>query len=146
VYTSDLKGYSIDKCYISLIGSKNETDKTWLNKSNLKSKNKNLFEIGNIDEFLIKSSVDLNKLNQIRIGHESFDTDWQLEKVEVVNKKDGTLYLFTCNRWLSNNEDDGKMERLLPEPKDSRKNSGNVKLKIEMKHDEISKKYYLILI
>ena len=125
-----------------MIGTKNETDKIWLNKSNHKSRNKNLFEAGNVDEFLVTCSVDLEKLNQIRIGHDSNESDWQLEKVEVINKKDSTLYSFGCNRWLSKNEDDLKMERVLPEP-NSKKNSGNVKLKIEMKHDEPCKHFIL---
>jgi len=124
--------------YINLIGAKNETEKFWLDKSKVRSNNKKLFEAGNIDEFLITSNIELDKLHQIRIGHDNtgFGSAWHLEKVEVINKNDSTLYLFVCNRWLSKDEDDGRIELILPEPKDSNKMKENVKLKIEMKHDE----------
>lgn len=141
VYTSDLKGKAFEgtdaKVYISLIGTRNETEKFYLNKSNVKSKNKDLFEVGNVDEFQVTSNVDLDKLHQICIGHEnnSLGAGWHLEKIEVINKRDGTLYIFLCNRWLAKNEDDHKIERILPEPKTSTK--PNIKLQIEMKHEDI---------
>lgn len=147
VYTSDLKNKLFEgtnaNVYITLIGAKNETEKFWLDKSKVKSKNKNLFEAGNIDEFLVTSNIELDKLHQIRIGHDNtgFNSGWHLEKVEVINKNDNTLYLFLCNRWLSKDEDDGRIELVLPEPKDKIKE--NVKLKIEMKHDEPISIFYL---
>ncbi len=70
--------------YISLIGeNKQETDKIWLTKKLSKTKNKNLFEKGNIDEFLINANLNLNVLEKIRIGHDNagIGSGWHLQKV-----------------------------------------------------------------
>lgn len=70
--------------YISLIGdNRQETDKIWLTKKLSKTKNKDLFEKGNIDEFLINANLNLNRLEKIRIGHDNsgIGSGWHLQKV-----------------------------------------------------------------
>ena len=77
MFTTDLGQkdfeYSDAKVYISLLGDNGnvETEKIWLNKKLCKSKNKYLFEKGNVDEFLVNTNLDINKLEKIRIGHDN---------------------------------------------------------------------------
>ncbi len=66
-----------------MIGADFETEKFWLNKSNTLSHNKNLFQSGNIDEFLIKTLIDIDKPRKCHIGHDNSDAEstWHLDKV-----------------------------------------------------------------
>jgi hypothetical protein len=59
------------KVYISLMGDNLETDKVFLTKKLAKTKNKNLFEKGQVDEFLINTNTNINKLERVRIGHDN---------------------------------------------------------------------------
>ena len=106
--------------YIALIGENQEAEKVWLSKQIAKSKNKNLFEAGQCDEFLI-FAPNIKRLKKIRIGIDNtgFGAGWHLQKVECIDVGDGTRYLFECNRWLSKDEDDGKVERVLMADDDS---------------------------
>lgn len=132
---------SDSKVYISLIGSQAETERFILDRNNEKSRNKNLFEAGNCDEFEIKTNVEIDKLRQIRIGVENGRSakGWHLDKIELLNKRDDTQYIFMCNDWLS---DDAKLERILPEPKEGNKNQRDKtpKLIIPMRHEEVKGK------
>lgn len=146
VYTSDLKSKikegTDSAVYISLIGSSDETKKVILSKRNAVSNQKNLFESGNIDEFQILTNIQLEKVQNIRIGHDNsgVGSGWHLNKVEVINRKDNTLYSFPCNKWLAKDEDDGKIERVLGS-NDGSKSSISVKSKtsLDFKEPEISK-------
>ena len=119
MFTSDLKRKSSEgtdaKVYIELVGSNNKvTERIWLDKNVSVSGNKNLFETGQCDEFLIKAKK-LKNVVQVRIGHDNsgFGSGWHLNRVEIVNKSDSRLYEFPCNRWLAKDEDDKKIERTL---------------------------------
>ncbi len=119
--------------YFYLIGADYETEKFWLNRSSQVSSNRNLFESGNIDEFELTTKIDIEKPRKCRIGHDNSGAaaGWHLERVEAVNKRTGALYVFMCNRWLSDKEDDGKTERILY--MDLKRNS---RLEIVVKHEE----------
>jgi len=85
--------------YIALIGYDNhEAEKVLLTNKIAKSKNKDLFEAGKCDEFLV-AAPNVKKLKKIRIGldNKGFGAGWHLEKVEVVDQRDGTRYFFECN-------------------------------------------------
>ena len=119
IFTSDLKGVSMEgtdaNVYIALIGYDNhECEKVWLSKQIAKSNNKDLFEAGKCDEFLV-SAPNVKKLKKIRIGIDNtgFGAGWHLQKVEIIDQRDGTRYFFECNKWLSKDEDDGAVERIL---------------------------------
>jgi hypothetical protein len=119
IFTSDLKGVSMEgtnsNVYIALIGYDNhECEKVWLSKQIATSKNKDLFEAGKCDEFLV-SAPNVKKLKKIRIGIDNagFGAGWHLQKVEIIDQRDSTRYLFECNKWLSKDEDDGAIERIL---------------------------------
>lgn len=119
MFTSDLKRKASEgtdsKVYIELVGSNNKvTERIWLDKNVSVSKNKDLFETGQCDEFLIKTK-NFKKVSQIRIGHDNsgFGSGWHLSRVEVINKSDSKQYEFPCNRWLAKDEDDKKIERII---------------------------------
>jgi hypothetical protein len=134
VYTSDLFGKKFEgtdaKVYISLIGTKNETEKFWLNETNATTNNQDLFEEGQMDEFHLTTNADLKILNSIRIGHDNTNTaaGWHLDRVEVINKKDGNVYMFMCKRWLAKGEDDGQIERVLSVRANSRFADESIKI------------------
>jgi hypothetical protein len=113
-----LKGKSLEgtdsKVYISLIDDKTETERIWLTKNNATQK-RNLFESGKMNEFAVHTSTSLSKLNKIRIGHDNsgFGPGWHLNKVVLLHKQTGKSYVFSCNRWLAKDEDDGRIERVL---------------------------------
>ena len=119
VHTSDLKGDSFEgtdaKVHISLIGTLGESEKIALNKTNSKGTNKDLFEKGHADEFVITTTKKFGKLTKIRIGHDGsgLGSAWHLNKVEVMNQTTGETSVFACNRWLAKDEDDGLIERVL---------------------------------
>jgi hypothetical protein len=101
--------------YIALICYDNhEAEKDCLTNKIAKSKNKDLFEAGKCDEFLV-AAPNVKKLKKIRIGldNKGFGAGWHLNKAEVVDQRDGTRYFFECNKWLSRDEDDGAIERVL---------------------------------
>lgn len=101
VYTSDLAGRSFEgtdsNVYLYLIGENDETERIWLNKDNSVSEHRDLFESGNCDEFLVKTSLNLESVIGIRIGQDESETaaGWHLAKVEVVNKKAYLQVYFT---------------------------------------------------
>ena len=120
VYTSNLNGKKMEgtdaNVYVSLVGPKlNETGDSMLDKKKATSKNKDLFEEGQCDEFVITSPADIKSVKKVRIGHDNsgLGAGWHLNKVEVVDQQNGKQYVFNCNRWLAKNEDDGKIERVL---------------------------------
>ncbi len=91
VYTSDLKDKRFEgtnaKVYISLIDDKdNETEKVLLDKNNVITNNKDLFEAGQMDEFFFRTKTGLKSLKKIRIGHDnsSLNAGWHLHKVIFV--------------------------------------------------------------
>lgn len=89
VYTSELDGFkgrwtgTDANVYVYLIGTEIETEKFWLNKENVLSHNKNLFERGRIDEFEICTKNDIERPRKLRIGHDNsgMAPGWHLDKV-----------------------------------------------------------------
>ena len=119
VHTSDLKSDSFEgtdaKVYIALMGTLGESEKIFLNKSNSKGPNKNIFEKGQVEEFVVTNAKKIGKLTKIRVGHDGsgFGSAWHLNKVEVIDQTTGATSVFVCNRWLAKDEDDGLIERVL---------------------------------
>lgn len=55
--------------------------------------------------------VSLVQLEKVRIGHDGrgLGTGWYLEEVVIIIHDE--CWMFPCNRWLADYEDDGKTER-----------------------------------
>jgi hypothetical protein len=138
-FTSNLNGKAFEgtnsRVYISVFNPNNnkEMKKIFLNDTNSKlsgsSKNKkvDLFEAGEKDSFTINLPSKIKKIQKIKIGHDNsgFSSGWHLEKVQLVSPN-RDLYVFECNRWLADNEDDGKIERILTANQIDRKQNDSV--------------------
>ncbi|XP_035234693.1 lipoxygenase homology domain-containing protein 1 isoform X2 [Anguilla anguilla] len=111
VYTGRVGGAGTDaNVYINIYGENGDTGERWLRKSN----HFNKFEKGQEDIFSI-SAIDLGTLKKLRIRHDNSQpqSSWFLDRVEIVDGKDDTIYYFPCQRWLAVDEDDGQIAREL---------------------------------
>ncbi|XP_078677295.1 uncharacterized protein LOC144913960 isoform X2 [Branchiostoma floridae x Branchiostoma belcheri] len=73
------------------------------------------FERGKIDEFDVKVG-DVGKIYKIRLEQDNSGTDpgWKVDKVELSHPSSGETLVFTCERWLATNQEDGQTCRELP--------------------------------
>ncbi|XP_028941560.1 lipoxygenase homology domain-containing protein 1, partial [Antrostomus carolinensis] len=114
VYTGAKLGAETDSnVYINLIGTRGDTGKRKLHRS----KNNNVkFRHGQMDIFCIKA-VSLGDLDKVLISHDGAGpgNGWFLDKIVIKQKegKEAQEIVFPCNRWLDENQDDGKTEREL---------------------------------
>lgn len=130
VHTGDVSGAGTDaNVSIILYGTLGDTGQRAL-----KQKGRNLFERGQVDEFIIESldlgeriltifflMIDtlflLGPLTKLHIEHDNsmLSPDWFLDKVEVINMETDEKITFPCNRWLGKKHDDHEIQRdLLP--------------------------------
>ncbi|XP_075684221.1 oxygen-regulated protein 1 [Rhinoderma darwinii] len=67
------------------------------------------FQNGKIDTFRI-TTKNIGRISHIEIGHDGkgVGNGWFLEKVEIVTESTKETALFSCNRWLAEDEDDGR--------------------------------------
>ncbi|XP_064626993.1 lipoxygenase homology domain-containing protein 1-like isoform X2 [Lineus longissimus] len=114
VYTGGVDKAGTDaNVYLTIYGEHGTSGKRFLRKS---KNNNNKFENGSVDEFDLEA-VDLQDLTHIVIGHDGFGagSGWFLDKV-VIKESEETKreFVFDCNRWLDEGEDDFVLERNLP--------------------------------
>ncbi|XP_073440095.1 oxygen-regulated protein 1 [Dendrobates tinctorius] len=66
------------------------------------------FQNGKVDTFII-TAKNLGRISQIEISHDGkgLGNGWFLEKVEIVTESTNETALFSCNRWLAEDEEDG---------------------------------------
>ncbi|OXB78286.1 UNVERIFIED_CONTAM: hypothetical protein H355_004736 [Colinus virginianus] len=71
---------------------------------------------GREDVFSLEA-VDLGVLYKLHIRHDNAmpRPDWFLDRVEVTDESGDEEFVFLCERWLSANKEDGKVERTLYE-------------------------------
>nr|KAG5694176.1 hypothetical protein BaRGS_016022 [Batillaria attramentaria] len=77
--------------------------------------NKNKFERKQMDEFVLET-VNIGDLKKIKIGHDNSGLGgaaWHLDNVVIDCPSLGKTWVFPCNRWLSEKDDDGQIEREL---------------------------------
>ncbi|XP_050949579.1 lipoxygenase homology domain-containing protein 1 isoform X3 [Labeo rohita] len=96
--------------YVNIYGEMGDTGERKLRKSN----HLNKFERGQEDVFTI-TGMDLGLLKKLRIRHDNKQANaaWYLDRVEIFDTKDETMYFFPCQRWLAVDEDDGQLGREL---------------------------------
>ena len=94
---------------IVLYGDKGKSDDI-----KLKS-DKSSFESGKCDEFKIETN-DIGQPFKLRVFHDNSGSfpGWHLDRIELENMATKERYFFTCNRWLSKDEDDKQIVRELP--------------------------------
>ncbi|XP_026052473.1 lipoxygenase homology domain-containing protein 1-like [Carassius auratus] len=111
VFTGDMLGAGTDaSVFINIYGEMGDTGERKLRKSN----HLNKFERGQEDVFTI-TGMDLGSLKKLRIRHDNKQANaaWYLDRVEIFDAKDETMYFFPCQRWLAVDEDDGQLGREL---------------------------------
>uniref|UniRef100_A0A672RND8 Lipoxygenase homology domains 1a n=1 Tax=Sinocyclocheilus grahami TaxID=75366 RepID=A0A672RND8_SINGR len=111
VFTGDMLGAGTDaSVYINIYGEMGDTGERKLRKSN----HLNKFERGQEDVFTI-TGMDLGPLKKLRMRHDNKQANvaWYLDRVEIFDVKDETMYFFPCQRWLAVDEDDGQLGREL---------------------------------
>ncbi|XP_068044820.1 oxygen-regulated protein 1 [Anomalospiza imberbis] len=106
VYTGDKRGAGTDaNVHIILFGNEDKSEVFQLSQS---LEHQNPFERGKVDTFKIETKK-LGSLRSIEIGHDGkgFASGWFLEKVEITDAARNSMHCFNCNRWLSEDENDG---------------------------------------
>ncbi|XP_069710231.1 oxygen-regulated protein 1 [Phaenicophaeus curvirostris] len=107
VYTGDKRGAGTDaNVHIILFGNEDKSEAFQLSHS---LDHPDPFERGKVDTFKIKTKI-LGSLQSIEIGHDGkgFASGWFLEKVEITDASSNSVYCFNCNRWLAEDESDGR--------------------------------------
>ncbi|XP_010005184.1 PREDICTED: lipoxygenase homology domain-containing protein 1-like [Chaetura pelagica] len=107
VYTGDKRGAGTDaNVHIILFGTDDKSEVIQLSQP---LEHHDPFERGKVDTFKIKTKR-LEGLHSIEIGHDGkgFASGWFLEKVEITDASQNSLYCFNCNRWLAEDENDGR--------------------------------------
>ncbi|XP_062424526.1 lipoxygenase homology domain-containing protein 1-like [Rhea pennata] len=106
VYTGDKRGAGTDaNVHIILFGNEDKSEVFQLSQS---LEHQDPFERGKVDTFKIMTKK-LGSLHSIEIGHDGkgFASGWFLEKVEITDASN-SVYCFNCNRWLAEDESDGR--------------------------------------
>ena len=72
-----------------------------------------LFAEGNTDNFLIRQEMSLGEIISVQIGHDisGKDPSWFISEILAVDCQRGQRWLFSCNRWLALERDDGQTTR-----------------------------------
>lgn len=133
VKTADVRGAGTDaNVFCNIIGEFGETGEIPLEHS---ESNKNKFERGQMDVFIIENVPNLGQLKKLRIWHDDsgdlwtknlnftllkiFDfcigmgSAWYLDSVEVVDLNNKKSDFFPCNQWLSSTDGDRKLSKTL---------------------------------
>ncbi|GFH09790.1 uncharacterized protein HaLaN_04999, partial [Haematococcus lacustris] len=109
VMTSNVSGAGTDaNVFVVLYGE----DGSDTGRIKLDNPGRNDFEKGQKDVFEVVAA-DVGLLRKLRVGHDNSGAGpaWHLAYVEVLNKATGAHYVFKCNRWLSEKDDDFQIER-----------------------------------
>ncbi|KAM3867839.1 lipoxygenase homology domain-containing protein 1 [Diretmus argenteus] len=111
VRTGDMYGAGTDaNVFLTIYGDLGDTGERKLSKSET---NSNKFERGEVDKFSIEA-VDLGQVYKIRIRHDNsmIGAGWYLDQVEVLDLETEEVYMFLCERWLSDNKEDKRIDRI----------------------------------
>ncbi|XP_077987011.1 polycystin family receptor for egg jelly-like [Glandiceps talaboti] len=77
-----------------------------------------LFDRGNIDNFLMAVNKPLGDILFIRIWHDNSGhgeyRSWFLNQIEIIDIQTSERFHFLCDQWFAVDEQDGKIERILP--------------------------------
>ena len=102
------------QAHIVLIGSEAATEKVPLVLIQREG-----FTPGLTETFSVEA-VDVGEVKKVELSNNSYgaDSGWFVKEVEVDVPTSGKKYFFPCNRWLSQNKEDGKVVRVLSAAED----------------------------
>lgn len=113
IHTGDKKNADTDsQVYIELFGGKSK------NKSSGIIKLKDCkFERAKTAKTTIFVDTMLSPIFKVLVGHDNTGADpsWFLDEIEIETPQQGLKQFFPCMKWLADNKDDGKIERILTE-------------------------------
>ncbi|XP_048241483.1 lipoxygenase homology domain-containing protein 1-like isoform X2 [Haliotis rufescens] len=110
VHTSDLQNAGTDaNVYVTMYGEKGKTD------DHLLENKGDTFEQGKMDRFKL-DLTDIGKPYKLRVWHDNKGafSGWHLNKVEMENMTTKDRYIFTCDKWMATDEDQGETVREMP--------------------------------
>ncbi|XP_055995228.1 uncharacterized protein LOC125649388 [Ostrea edulis] len=112
VFTGSRKG-SGTSANISFIltGEKSETTPRYL------ADNKRpVLQRSNCDGFIMATPKTLGKLTHLRIWHDNMGSSpsWYFSRLQVQDLQTGDKYFFICEQWLSVDDEDGIIDRMVP--------------------------------
>lgn len=110
VYTSDISKAGTDaKVGLCLYGEKGQSDEIILDSK------KEFFEKGRMDSFKV-DIANVGRPYKLRVYHDNKGrgNGWHLNKIEMESVATNEKYVFPCDRWLADDEDDYSVVRELP--------------------------------
>nr|CAB3263471.1 lipoxygenase homology domain-containing protein 1-like [Phallusia mammillata] len=111
VKTSNLRGAGTNANVSCIVfGQYGDTGELKLKESDSK---KSKFERDSTDVFTFNDKLQIGELQKMRVWHDSkgFGAGWHLEYIEVM--EGDRKFMFPCNRWLADDEDDKQIIREL---------------------------------
>ncbi|RNA20950.1 lipoxygenase homology domain-containing 1, partial [Brachionus plicatilis] len=122
IHTGDKKHADTDsQVYVEIFGGKGG------NKSSGIKKLKDCeFKRGKTTKTTIFVDKMLSPINEVLVGHDNTGADpsWFLEGIDIETPQLGLKQFFPCMKWLAEDKDDGKIERLLKEDTNRREERG----------------------
>ncbi|XP_066268537.1 polycystin-1-like protein 2 [Branchiostoma lanceolatum] len=75
-----------------------------------------VFETAGVDTFLLTTAQSMGPLSSVHVWHDNSGDkpSWFLDQITVYDLQQEQKYVFVCNRWLAEDDDDGLIERHLP--------------------------------
>ncbi|XP_078585987.1 polycystin-1-like protein 2 isoform X1 [Branchiostoma floridae x Branchiostoma japonicum] len=75
-----------------------------------------VFETAGVDSFLLTTAQSMGPLSSVHVWHDNSGDkpSWFLDQITVFDLQQEQKYVFMCNRWLAEDDDDGLIERHVP--------------------------------
>ncbi|XP_052071199.1 polycystin family receptor for egg jelly-like [Mytilus californianus] len=112
VFTGSRKGAGTTaKVSFILTGEKEETSPRFL-----ADEKRPVLQSSNIDGFVMAVPKPLGKLTHLRIWHDNMGSNppWYFSRMQIEDLMTGDKYFFVCENWLSLDDDDGLIDRMIP--------------------------------
>ncbi|VDI78620.1 Hypothetical predicted protein [Mytilus galloprovincialis] len=112
VFTGSRKGAGTTaKVSFILTGEKEETSPRFL-----ADEKRPVLQASNIDGFVMAVPKSLGKLTHLRIWHDNMGSNppWYFSRMQIEDLQTGDKYFFVCENWLSLDDDDGLIDRMIP--------------------------------
>lgn len=122
IHTGDKKNAGTDsQVYVELFGEKSGNKSSGM--INLKDCK---FKRGETTKKTIFADMMLRPISKVLVGHDNTGADpsWFLERIDIETPQLGLKQYFPCMKWLADNKDDGKIERILKEDTNRREEPG----------------------